>query len=149
MKLILTQEVDGLGAAGDVVEVKDGYGRNYLLPRGFATQWTKGAARQIEQMRAARKAREIASIDDARALRDSLEAGDAVVVRMRAGESGRLFGAVTAADVAEVLAERGVKADKRTVIITNPIKQVGDYAVTVRLHPEVTAKVAVQVRAEK
>ena len=102
MKLILTQEVPGLGAAGDVVEVKDGYGRNYLLPRGFATAWTKGAARQIEQMRAARQAREIASVDQARALRDRIQA-QVFVLRQRAGDTGRLFGAVSAADIAAVL----------------------------------------------
>lgn len=149
MKLILTQEVDTLGVAGDIVEVKDGYARNYLIPRGFATPWTKGAGRQIEQMKAARKAREIASIDDARALRDQLQDGDAVVLRVRAGESGRLFGAVTATDIVEALAERGVKADKRRVQITNPIKSVGDYDVVVRLHDDVDANVAVKVRAGK
>lgn len=149
MKLILTQDVDGLGGSGDVVEVKDGYGRNYLLPRGFATLWTKGAARQIEQMAAARKAREIASIDDARALRDRLEGGEVVVLRVRAGENGRLFGAVTAADVASALAERDITVDKRRVQIGNPIKSVGDYSVNVRLHDEVAARVDLQVRAGK
>ncbi|SNU01276.1 large subunit ribosomal protein L9 [Ruaniaceae bacterium KH17] len=149
MKLILTQEVDALGAAGDIVEVKDGYARNYLIPRGFATPWTKGAGRQIEQMKAARKAREIASIDDARALRDELQGGDAIVLRVRAGESGRLFGAVTATDVAAALAERKVNVDKRRVQIAQPIKAVGDYDVVVRLHDEVDAKVAVKVRPGK
>ena len=149
MKLILTQEVDSLGVAGDIIEVKDGYGRNYLIPRGFATPWTKGAGRQIEQMRAARKAREIASIDDARALRDQLQGGDALVLRVRAGESGRLFGAVTSTDIADSLAERGVKVDKRRVQISSPIKSVGDYDVIVRLHDDVDAKVAVKVRPGK
>lgn len=149
MKLILTQEVDALGAAGDIVEVKDGYARNYLIPRGFATPWTKGAGRQIEQMKAARKAREIASIDDARALRDELQGGDAIVLRVRADESGRLFGAVTATDVAAALAERKVNVDKRRVQIAQPIKAVGDYDVVVRLHDEVDAKVAVKVRPGK
>ena len=149
MKLILTQEVDALGAAGDIVEVQDGYARNYLIPRGFATPWTKGAGRQIEQMKAARKAREIASIDEARALRDELQGGDAIVLRVRAGESGRLFGAVTATDVAAALAERKVNVDKRRVQIAQPIKAVGDYDVVVRLHDEVDAKVAVKVRPGK
>lgn len=149
MKLILTQEVDTLGTAGDIVEVKDGYARNYLIPRGFATPWTKGAGRQIEQMKAARKAREIASIDEARALRDQLQDGEALVLRVRAGEAGRLFGAVTASDVAAELAERGVKVDKRRVQIAQPIKNVGDYEVVVRVHDEVDAKVAVKVRKGK
>lgn len=148
MKLILTQEVDGLGEAGDIVEVKDGYGRNYLLPRGYATQWTKGAARQVEQMRAARQARAIASVEDARALRDKLQS-EPIVVRQRAGESGRLFGAVTGADIAAVLAEAGTTVDRRRVNVGNPIKSLGDYKVTVRLHEDVAATVDVQVRAAK
>lgn len=149
MKLILTQEVDALGAAGDIVEVKDGYARNFLIPRGFATPWTKGAGRQIEQMKAARKAREIASIDEARAIRDQLQDGEDVVLRLRAGENGRLFGAVTSSDIVEALSERGIKADKRRVQISNPIKAVGDYEVVVRLHDDVDAKVAVKVRPGK
>lgn len=148
MKLILTQEVDGLGVAGDIVEVKDGYGRNYLLPRGFATLWTKGAARQVEQMQAARQARAIASIEEARALRDQLQAAP-VVVRQRSGESGRLFGAVTAADIAGALAAGGISVDRRRVNVASPIKAVGDHKVTVRLHDEVTATVDVQVRPAK
>lgn len=149
MKLILTQEVDALGAAGDIVEVKDGYARNFLIPRGFATPWTKGAGRQIEQMKAARKAREIASIDEARAIRDQLQDGEDVVLRLRAGENGRLFGAVTSSDIVEALSERGIKADKRRVQIGSPIKAVGDYEVVVRLHDDVDAKVAVKVRPGK
>ncbi|MGM0386185.1 MAG: 50S ribosomal protein L9 [Actinomycetota bacterium] len=148
MKLILTQEVPGLGTAGEVVEVKDGYGRNYLLPRGFATAWTKGAARQIEQMKAARQAREIASIDQARALRDRIQS-ETFVLRMRAGDTGRLFGAVTAAEIAGVLAENGVQVDRRRVRMGNPIKSVGDYTVSVRLHDDVDADVNLQVRPGK
>ncbi|NCD20020.1 MAG: 50S ribosomal protein L9 [Actinobacteria bacterium] len=148
MKLILTQEVPGLGVSGDVVEVKDGYGRNYLLPRGFATVWTKGAARQIEQMRAARQAREIASVDHARALRDRIQS-ETFVLRMRAGDTGRLFGAVTAAEIAGVLAENGIEVDRRRVRMGNPIKSVGDYKVSVRLHDDVDADVNLQVRPGK
>ncbi|NLI17336.1 MAG: 50S ribosomal protein L9 [Actinomycetales bacterium] len=148
MKLILTQDVTGLGHAGEVVEVKDGYGRNYLLPRGFATAWTKGAARQVEQMKAARQAREIASIDEARALRDRLQA-ETLVLRMRAGETGRLFGAVTAGDVAAALAEAGVQVDRRRIQTGAHIKAVGDYTVSVQLHDDVSANVNIQVRAAK
>lgn len=148
MKLILTQDVPGLGVSGDVVEVKDGYGRNYLLPRGFATAWTKGGARQVDQMKAARRAREIASIDEARALRDRLQS-ETIVVRMRAGDTGRLFGAVGAADVANALAETGVTVDRRRVHTGNHIKTVGDYKVSVQLHDDVVAEVTLQVRPAK
>ena len=98
MKLILTQDVSGLGAPGDVVEVKDGYGRNYLLPRGFAIAWTKGGEKQIAQIKRAREVREIRDVESATAIKSSLE-GLNVKLAVRAGDTGRLFGAVTVADV--------------------------------------------------
>jgi large subunit ribosomal protein L9 len=144
-KLILTHEVTGLGAPGDVVEVKDGYARNYLLPRGLATAWSKGAQKQIDQIRKARKSREIASLDDARAVRDSLQS-KAVVVTAKAGASGRLFGAVTTTDIAEAItAAGGPSVDKRKIEIGQPIKAIGEYQVQVRLHEDVAAQVDVEV----
>ena len=99
MKIILTHEVEKLGSAGDVVEVKDGYARNFLLPRGYATRWTKGAQKQIDQMAEARRKRATEDIEAARELRDALEA-EVLTVTKKAGDNGRLFGAVTTADVA-------------------------------------------------
>jgi large subunit ribosomal protein L9 len=147
MKLILTQQVSGLGAPGEVVEVKDGYGRNYLIPRGFAIQWTRGAEKQIESIRKARAAREIASVEQAEAVRGELEK---LKVRLRtsAGDSGRLFGAVTPADIAgAVKASGGPELDKRRIEVKNPIKTVGAHEVAVRLHPEVSAKISFEVLA--
>ncbi len=147
MKLILTQEVSGLGTPGDVVEVKDGYGRNYLVPRGLAVAWTKGGEKQVAAIRAARSTREVKTLEEAQAIRATLE-GAPVRLAVRAGSSGRLFGAVTPADIAEAVAELGgPQVDKRKVELTAPIKSTGDYTVNVRLHPEVQAKVAVQVVA--
>ena len=147
MKLILTHEVSNLGASGDVVDVKDGYGRNFLLPRGLATPWSRGAQKQIDQMKAARKSREIASVEDARALRDALQAST-VTISQRAGESGRLFGAVTTKEIADVVqSQLDKQIDRRTVQITNPIKSVGEYKVTVKVHPEVQAVLDVEVVA--
>jgi large subunit ribosomal protein L9 len=144
-KLILTHEVTGLGAPGDVVEVKDGYARNYLLPRGLATAWSKGAQKQIDQIRKARKSREIASLDDARAVRDSLQSKP-VVVTVKAGASGRLFGAVSTTDIAEAIAAAGgPSVDKRKIEIGQPIKAIGEYQVQVRLHEDVAAQVDVEV----
>ncbi|GAB2985339.1 MAG TPA: 50S ribosomal protein L9 [Actinotalea caeni] len=144
-KLILTHEVTGLGAPGDVIEVKDGYARNYLLPRGLATGWTKGAQKQIDAIQGARRKREIATIEEARAARDALQAKP-VVVKVRAGEAGRLFGAVTTADIAEAVAAAGGPAiDRRKVEIRNPIKSLGSHQVTVRLHDDVSATIEVQV----
>ncbi|MDQ0425357.1 MULTISPECIES: 50S ribosomal protein L9 [Cellulomonas] len=146
-KIILTHEVTGLGAPGDVVEVKDGYARNYLVPRNLATPWTKGAEKDVSAIRRARKAREIATLDDAKAVRDSLQA-NAVTVSAKAGESGRLFGAVTTAEIAEAIkAVGGPSVDKRKIEVAQAIKTLGEYAVQVRLHPEVSAKVTVKVVA--
>jgi large subunit ribosomal protein L9 len=146
-KIILTHEVTGLGAAGDVVEVKDGYARNYLLPRSFAMPWTKGAEKDITAIRKARKAREIASLDEAKATRDALQA-KTVVVSAKAGASGRLFGAVTSTEIAAAVAASGAPAiDKRRIEVAQAIKAVGEYTVQVRLHPEVSAKVTVKVVA--
>jgi large subunit ribosomal protein L9 len=147
MKLILTQEVTGLGTPGDVVEVKDGYGRNYLLPRGLAVAWTKGGEKQVSSIRKARQAREIASLEDAQVVRSTLEANP-VRLTARAGSNGRLFGAVTPGDVADaVAAVGGPKVDRRKVELGRPIKSLGDYTVHVRLHPEVQATVKLQVVA--
>ncbi|MCD0453222.1 50S ribosomal protein L9 [Actinocorallia sp. API 0066] len=145
MKLILTQQVAGLGAPGDVVEVKDGYGRNYLVPRQFAIQWTKGAEKQIAVIKKARAAREIATLDQAKEVADSLK-GLKVVVKAQSGKNGRLFGAVTAGDIAEaVKAAGGPELDKRRIEIGNPIKTVGAHQVTIRLHPEIAGTVNLNV----
>jgi large subunit ribosomal protein L9 len=145
MKLILTQEVSGLGAPGDVVEVKDGYGRNYLLPRGFAMTWSRGGERQIESIRKARAARQIASIEQAEAVRGDLEKLK-VRLQTRAGGGGRLFGAVKPADiVSAVKAAGGPELDRRRIELTNPIKTVGAHQVAVRLHPEVSATIELEV----
>ncbi|HEV3172127.1 MAG TPA: 50S ribosomal protein L9 [Actinocrinis sp.] len=147
MKLILTHEVANLGAPGDVVEVKDGYGRNYLLPRGFAIAWTKGAEKQIETIRKARRAREVRDLGHARELKAELE-GLAVRLSGRAGQSGRLFGAITVADVAAAVSKAGgPQIDKRRIEITTPIKTVGTHKVSVRLHPEVAATIGLTVVA--
>jgi len=145
MKIILTQEVSGLGAPGDVVEVKDGYGRNYLLPRGEAIRWTRGAERTAESIRKARASRAVRDAEHAGEIKAKLEATP-VQVKVRAGDSGRLFGAVTASDIAEALAATsGESVDKRTVVIGNPIKSLGNHEVSVKLHDEVSATVALNV----
>jgi large subunit ribosomal protein L9 len=144
-KLILTHEVTGLGEPGDIVEVKDGYARNYLMPRGLATLWTKGAEKNVSSIRKARKAREVATLEDARAVRDSLGAR-IVTVTAKAGTGGRLFGAVTTTEIAEAAKAAGAPAiDKRKIEIAHPIKSVGEHKVTVRLHPEVVATITVAV----
>ena len=145
MQIILKERLEKLGQPGDVVNVKPGYARNYLLPRGLATGWTKGAQKQIDQMRQARKAREIATADDARAARDSLQAKP-VTVAVRAGSGGRLFGSVTTGEIADaVKAAGGPSIDKRKIEVTSPIKALGEHRVQVRLHADVQANLTVNV----
>jgi large subunit ribosomal protein L9 len=145
MKLILQQEVSGLGAAGDVVEVKDGYGRNYLIPRGAAIRWTRGAEKQIESIRRARESREIRDISTAEQVQTQLEQLD-VNLQVRAGEAGRLFGAVTPADIAgAVKSSGGPEVDKRRIEVGNPIKTLGVHQVSIRLHDDVSATSNVNV----
>jgi large subunit ribosomal protein L9 len=145
MKLILTQEVTGLGAPGDVVEVAGGYGRNYLVPRGLAMRWTRGAEKQIDLIKRARAAREIRGLDDARDAAGRL-ASLQVRLQTRAGSGGRLFGSVSPSDIAAaVKAAGGPELDRRRIEIKNPIKTVGAHQVTVKLHPEVTATLDVEV----
>ncbi len=149
MKIILTHEVKGLGSAGDVLTVKDGYGRNYLIPRGYATAWTKSAQKQIDQISAARRKRATEDIEAARELRELLEAQPVTVVK-KSGANGRLFGAVTTSDVAVAASEMtGKSVDRRSVNLDSTIKSVGDYAGVVKLHNEITAKIAIKVVAEK
>ena len=145
MKLILTQEVDGLGAPGDVVEVKDGYGRNYLVPRGLGIRWTRGGEKTIESIKSARTARAARDEDHAKEIKTKLEANP-VNVKVRAGEGGRLFGAVTTTEIADAItAVSGEKVDRRTIVVANPIKSLGAHEVAVKLHDEVSATVALNV----
>ncbi|MCP3787828.1 MULTISPECIES: 50S ribosomal protein L9 [Micromonospora] len=140
MKIILTQEVSGLGAPGDIVEVKDGYGRNYLLPQGFAIAWTKGAEKQVTVIKRARAAREIRDLDHAKEVKGQIE-GLKVNLKARAGDGGRLFGSVTSAEIVDaVKAAGGPTLDRRRLELPSHIKSLGAYPVSIRLHPEVTAK---------
>lgn len=145
MKLILTAAVDNLGVAGDVVEVRDGYGRNFLVPRGVAIRWTRGGEKQIEGIKRSRDAREIRGLDHAQEVRTKLE-GLQIELGVRAGESGKLFGAVTPGDVATAIKKAGnVSVDKRAIDIIKPIKNVGTHTVGVKLHDAVTAHVQLAV----
>ena len=145
MKLILTREVSGLGRPGDIVEVADGYGRNYLVPRGAAINWTKGAERQISQIKRAQDAREVRGMDHAGELKAQLE-GLSVQLAARAGDGGKLFGSVTQADIADaVKAAGGPLVDKKRIQLPGHIKTTGAHTVTIELHPDVVATVAITV----
>jgi large subunit ribosomal protein L9 len=148
-KVILTNEVSGLGSAGDVVEVKNGYARNYLVPQGFAVLWTKGGEKQVTQIKAARNARAIATVEEAQTLKARLEE-KAVRLVVKAGVGGRLFGAVKTADVVAAVAAAGMgELDKKKVEITAPIRSTGEHTATVRLTSDVVAKITLQVVGKK
>ena len=145
MKLILTQEVAALGAPGDIVEVKDGYGRNFLVPRGLAIRWTRGAEKQIDSIKKAREVRNVRDVGHAEEIKGQLETLN-VTLEARAGDTGRLFGAITPADiVAAVKASGGPEIDKRRIQVGNPIKTLGVHLVNVKVHDDVAAAVHLDV----
>ena len=148
-KLILTNEVTGLGSAGDVVEVKAGYARNYLIPNGLAVAWTRGGEKQVSSIRAARQARVIADEAQAKSLKEALEAKP-IRIAMKAGLQGRLFGAVKTADVAEAVKAAGIgEIDKRKVEIATPIRSTGEFLAAIRINQDLVANVKLQVVASK
>ena len=148
-KLILTNEVSGLGSAGDIVEVKDGYARNFLIPNGLAVTWSKGGEKQITQIRAARDARAIASEEIALEIKAKLEANP-IKITVKAGTNGRLFGAVKTSDVAEAVAALGHgDVDKRKIQIAGKISSVGEYEASVRLSGDLVAQITLNVVATK
>jgi large subunit ribosomal protein L9 len=149
MKLILTREVAGLGNAGDVVTVKDGYGRNFLLPRGNAIVWTKGGEGQIEGIKRARSAREIRDLDHAKEIKAKLESAN-VVVKVKIGSTGSMFGSVTDKDiVAAIKSSTGETVDRHRIKLTKHIKKVGKYTVRISLESQVVANVPVSVVSDK
>ena len=150
MKLILTADVDNLGAPGDTVEVKDGYGRNYLLPRGLAIVATRGAQKQVEGIRRAQEARAVRGLDHAKELKETIEGLESVSLSVKtAGDSGKLFGSVTAADVVAAIKKAGgPNLDRRIVRLPKAhIKAVGSHPVSVHLHPDVNVDVTLDVAA--
>jgi large subunit ribosomal protein L9 len=147
MKLILTADVPNLGAPGDTVEVKDGYGRNFLVPQGLAIAATRGAEKQVANIRRVRQARTVRDLGHANEIKQALQALT-VTLPARAGEGGKLFGSVTSADVVGAIAKAGgPKLDKRSVVIKSAIKSVGSHAVQVKVHADVEVNLSVQVVA--
>ena len=147
-KLILNRDVERLGVAGEVVEVKDGYARNYLVPRGYAVRWTKGAQRHIDANLERLRKGEIASVEEAIALRDRIEAEGSTTITAKAGVNGRLFGAVSPKHMAAALQEQfGVPFDPRNIEFAASIKRTGAYPVSIKLLADVVAKTELVVAA--
>ena len=148
MKLILREDVENLGKGGDLVDVKPGYGRNFLLPRGLAVTANTKNVRELEHQKTMASAKAAKLKASAEAVAKRL-AETPVVLRWKAGEQDKLFGSVTAMDIAEALAARGLQLDRRAIDLSEPIKTVGDFEVPVKLHHAVVGKVKVKVEAEK
>lgn len=147
-KVILTNEVQGLGSAGDVVEVKNGYARNYLVPRGFAVAWTRGGETQVAEIRAAREARAIATKEEAQELKQKLES-EKIRLEVKAGTGGRLFGSVKPAAVAAAVSAQGLgEIDKRKLTLPT-IKSTGEYTGIAHLHEGVDAKLTLQIITQR
>lgn len=148
-KLILTHEVTGLGAPGDVIDVKNGYARNYLIPSGVAVAWTRGGEKQIDSIKAARTAREHATLEEALDLKARLQAAT-VTITVKAGASGRLFGSVKTSDIADAAAAAGLTGlDKRKIEIPTPIKATGRHEATINLRDDIVASIGILVVAAK
>lgn len=148
MKVILTREVDHLGLAGDVVEVANGYGRNFLLPRGMAILATDGAMKQAEGLLRSRKAQEAKTLAGAEAAKAALEARTLKILA-RVDDRGGLYGSVNVTDIHRVLKERGHNVERKRIALRSPIKEIGSYEVEVRVHPQVTATITVDVADEE
>jgi len=148
MRVLLRADVDNLGQKGDLLEVSDGYARNFLVPRGLAMRASKGATKQAEAMRRNREARDAREREGAQAVADRLT-GQAIRISARAGEGGRLFGSVTASDVADaVKAQTEIEVDRRLLQLGEPLKELGPAEIPVRLHPDVELTLSVEVVAE-
>ncbi|MGA1279670.1 MAG: 50S ribosomal protein L9 [Candidatus Nanopelagicaceae bacterium] len=148
MKLILTREVKGLGHAGDIVTVKDGYGRNFLIPEGSAIAWSKGGESQIEGLRRARSAREIRDNEHANQIKSSLESGE-ITLKARAGNEGQLFGSVTTKEIAlAIKAKTGLDVDRHKISTKGQIKKIGKHSAKVALHANIVADLTIVVVAE-
>jgi large subunit ribosomal protein L9 len=146
MKILLTQEVRNIGSPGDVVEVADGYARNYLIPRGFAMRATKGTLKQVDTIRRTREVKEIRNLEQAQEIAGRLGALK-IRVQAKAGEGGRLFGQVTPAQIAEAIAKAGgPKIDKKRLQLEAPVKSLGAHRAHLRLHPEVEAEIEIEVQ---
>lgn len=148
MKVILNQDVKSLGVKGDVVEVSDGYARNYLLPKKLAVEATAGNLKELENLKQKQARQKEQELQKAKEIAKAIE-GKTIKAITKAGENGKLFGSITSKEIAELLEKNfGITVDKRKVEIKEAIKTLGSYPVTVRIHPQVAAKITVQVVAE-
>jgi large subunit ribosomal protein L9 len=147
MKVLLKQDVHKIGKKGEILEVKEGYARNFLIPNGLAVEASGGAMKQVVEEKKAQDRRKAREIEESQALADKLK-GFTVTIKHKAGEEGRLFGSITSTEIAEALKKRGIEIDKKKIVLDEPIRLVGDYTVKIKLHHEVTAQLPVSVEKQ-
>ena len=148
MKVILTADVKGMGKRGDLIEAKDGYARNFLFPRGLAIKATEANLRELKHQNKAKDKREEEALQAARERKRNIEE-KTLTMKVKAGDAGRIFGSVTAMDIAEELNKQGYRVDKRSIQMDSPLKTLGNHQVDVKLHPQVSAKVKLQLEGDK
>jgi len=148
MKIILKEDVDNLGARGKVVTVKDGYARNFLVPRGLAMRYTPGAQKVIEQERRTFEVKQTKARDEAEAVAAKIAAVELSVTK-RAGDQDVLYGSVTPTDISDLMKEQGIVIDRRRIVLHEPIKKLGDYEIPLRLHKDVTPIIKLHVLKEE
>lgn len=147
MKVILLEEIKNIGKKGDIVQVKDGYARNYLIPRSFAAPATKGNMRMLEDLKKQQSIKDARDKEEAIAISEKL-AAEQFVIESKAGEKGKLYGSITSADIAMTVEKQTrIELDKRKIVIETPIKEVGKHTVRVKLYPEVEAELNLQIKA--
>lgn len=148
MKIILKDAVENIGPRGTVAEVKDGYARNYLIPKGLAMKYTEGAKKVLEQEHRMYETKQLKAKEEALAFSEKLEALELIIMK-RAGDQDVLYGSVTPTDISDLLEQKGFKVDKRKILISEPIKKLGDFEIKVRLHSEVIPKIKLKVIKEE
>lgn len=144
MKVLLKQDVAKIGKKGELLEVKEGYARNFLIPNGLAVEASGGALKQLEEEKKAQDRRKLKEKEEAQALAGKI-GNVSLVLRHKAGDEGRLFGSITSSEIAEGLKQKGFEVDKKKIVLDDPIRLVGDYTVKLKMHPEVSATINVQV----
>lgn len=147
MKVVLTKRVEGLGLEGDVVTVKDGYARNYLIPKGLALEATEGNIKALEQKKKTYELKVIKKKEEALRLKELIEKTN-LVIKRKTQEEGKIFGSVTSTDIAEALAKKGFQVDRKKILLERPIKALGEYQIPIKLFPQIEARINIVVEPE-
>lgn len=144
MKVIMLQTVKKVGKQGEILEVSEGYARNFLLPKGYAVEASKGNVKSLDDQKQAEKRKKSKELDDAKAYAEKISKTE-LKINAKAGEGGKLFGSVTSKEIASLLAQKGIKVDKRKIELAEPIRSLGEYDINIKLYPEINAVVKLTI----